>query len=103
MEQAIYRFRHYLTVKQVFLDLLFTVIICTAIAAVFIATSVSKNFLISFIMSQSYGIPTCLVMLFLLYVFNPKPKKIARICRQISLTFKNGIPYIESAVRSLNP
>jgi sensor histidine kinase YesM len=68
--------RHYFTIKQVLLDLLYTAFINTAIAIVLTSTGVSKNFLISFIMSQSYGIPTCLAMLFLFYVSNPNPRKV---------------------------
>jgi sensor histidine kinase YesM len=68
--------KQYFTIKQVLLDLLYTAFINTAIAIILTSTGVSRNFLVSFIMSQSYGIPICLIMLFLFYVSNPNPRKI---------------------------
>jgi sensor histidine kinase YesM len=91
MEQTSHSVRRYLTAKQVFLDLLFTIIIGAAIAAVLTATGVSKNFLISFVMSQSYGIPICLVIILLLYILNPTSKKIMAIALTVVAGLAIGI------------
>jgi sensor histidine kinase YesM len=83
--------RHYFTLKQVLLDLLYTAFINTAIAIVITFTGVSKNFLVSFVMSQSYGIPTYSAMLFLFYVSNPNPRKIVSMALIVAAGAAAGI------------
>jgi sensor histidine kinase YesM len=83
--------RRYFTLKQVLLDLLYTILIDTAIAAVLTATGVSKHFFVSFVMSQSYGILTCLVMLFLFYVSKPNPRKVVSMALVVGTGAAAGI------------
>jgi len=77
MEQpAENRIHHYINPRNVLQDFVYTIIISTVIAAFLTVTGITtKSFLINFIMSQSFGVPICSTILFLLWML--KPNKIS--------------------------
>jgi sensor histidine kinase YesM len=80
------RIRHYINPRNVLQDFVYTIIISTVIAAFLTVTGITtKSFLINFVMSQSFGIPICSTVLFLLWML--KPNKIS----SFALIFVIGI------------
>ena len=77
MEQpAENRIQHYINPRNVLQDFVYTIIISTVIAAFLTVTGITtKSFLVNFVMSQSFGIPICSTILFLLWML--KPNKIS--------------------------
>ena len=64
--------QHYINPRNVFKDFVYTIIISTGIAAFLTVTGITtKSFLINFVMSQSFGIPICSTVLFLLWILRP--------------------------------
>jgi sensor histidine kinase YesM len=66
------RIPHHVNPRNVVKDLIYTIIISTVIAAFLSVIGLTtKSFLINFVMSQSFGIPICSTILFLLWVLKP--------------------------------
>jgi len=80
------RIQHYINPRNVLQDFVYTIIISTVIAAFLTVTGITtKSFLINFVMSQSFGMPICSTVLFLLWML--KPNKIS----SFALIFVIGI------------
>jgi len=66
------RIHHYINPRNVLQDFVYTIIISTVIAAFLTVTGITtKSFLVNFVMSQSFGVPICSTILFLLWVLKP--------------------------------
>ncbi len=80
------RIHHYINPRNILQDFVYTIIISTVIAAFLTVTGITtKSFLINFVMSQSFGVPICSTILFLLWML--KPNKIS----SFALIFVIGI------------
>ena len=78
--------KYFINARNVLHDLVYTIIISTVIAAFLSVMGLTtKSFLINFVMSQSFGIPICSTILFLLWAL--KPEKIS----SFALMFVIGI------------
>ena len=80
--------------KNVIMDFFYTMVICTGIALVLALTNPKTHFLASLIMSQSFGLTTCSIILLMLRAFKPR-----RWLTLISVTFT---AVISSAIIGLN-
>jgi sensor histidine kinase YesM len=58
--------------KNMIMDFFYTIVICTAIALALAMTNPHYNFFVCFIMSQSFGLTNCSVILLMLRVFKPR-------------------------------
>ncbi len=77
MEQSEIYIKHYINARNVLINLLYTIIISTLIAAYLTLTGfTTKSFIINLIVSQSFGISICSMIMLLLWIFKPKPEKI---------------------------
>jgi len=63
--------KNYIKPRHVLRDLLYTMIMATLIAAVLTITVFKKSFTINFVISQSFGISICSMILFLLWILKP--------------------------------
>jgi sensor histidine kinase YesM len=73
MEQSEIYIKHYINARNVLIDLLYTIIVSTLIAAFLTFTGITtKSFIINLIVSQSFGISICSMIMFLLWIFKPK-------------------------------
>jgi sensor histidine kinase YesM len=76
MEQQYY----YPNARTIFVDLLYTIVIATFIAlfltltGIFTTDVTLKNFIIMLVISQCYGIPTCLIIMLSLRAFKPRKR-----------------------------
>jgi len=69
---------HYITPRNVLKDLVYTIIISAVIAAFLTFTGITtKSFIMNLIVSQSFGISFCSIIVFLLWIF--KPERIASL------------------------
>ena len=65
--------KHFIDARHVFRDLAYTIILSTVIAAFLsVMNLTTKSFAINFVMSQSFGIPICSTILFLLWALKPE-------------------------------
>lgn len=64
--------KFHLTGKNVIKDLFFTILISSAIAIVLTLSSPTTYFVVSFIISQSFGITICSIILAALWILKPK-------------------------------
>ena len=64
--------KYYLNNKSIIMDFFYTIVICTAIALVMTLTNPNNRFFISFIMSQSFGLSTCAIVILMLRIFKPR-------------------------------
>jgi len=63
----------YITPRNVLVDLFFTIIMCTLIAAFLTLTGLTtKSFTINLVLSQSFGVSICLTIILLLWIFKPE-------------------------------
>lgn len=69
--------RKYLNTRNIILDFFYTIIISTFIAAFLTFTGLSDSFLPCLVVSQSFGISICSIIMVLLWLF--KPEKITSI------------------------
>ncbi len=74
-EQAGTPIRNYSNLRHVLLDFLYIVIISILIAVFLTITGISKPFMISFIMSLSFGVSMASIIHLLFWIFNPKREK----------------------------
>ena len=64
--------KNYIKPRNVLKGLVYTIIMATLIAAFLTITRITtKQFVINLVMSQSFGIPTCSMIIFLLWAFKP--------------------------------
>jgi sensor histidine kinase YesM len=78
MEQGEIYIKHYINARNVLMDLLYTIILSALIAAFLTFTGITtKSFIINLIVSQSFGISFCSIIMLLLWIF--KPKKMASL------------------------
>jgi sensor histidine kinase YesM len=63
---------YYLNCKNIIMDFFYTIVICTAIALVLSLTSPGTSFFVSFIISQSFGLTICSIILLMFRVFKPR-------------------------------
>ncbi len=63
---------YYLTGKHIIIDFFYTIVISTAIALVLTLSSPSTRFIVSFIISQSFGLTICSIFLLMFRVFKPR-------------------------------
>ena len=63
---------YYLSGKHIITDFFYTIIISTAIALALAMTNPSTHFFVSFIMSQSFGLTICTIILLMFRVFKPR-------------------------------
>jgi sensor histidine kinase YesM len=80
----------YINPRKVLIDLLSTMIIGILIAGFTTLTGITKSFVISLIMSQSLGIPICSMMMFLLWIFKPKPERIVSVAFIVIIGIASG-------------
>jgi sensor histidine kinase YesM len=72
MGQMAQHIKNHIKPRNVLKDLVYTIIIATLIAAFLTITGITtKQFVINLVMSQSIGIPTCSMIIFLLWAFKP--------------------------------
>ena len=62
----------YLKRKNIITNYFFTILICTAIAIVMTLSNPNNTFLVSFIMSQSFGLTISSTVMFVLLIFKPR-------------------------------
>ncbi len=74
-EQAGTPIRNYSNLRHILLDFLYIVIISILIAVFLTITGISKPFMISFIMSLSFGVSMASIIHLLFWIFNPKREK----------------------------
>lgn len=72
MKQCANPIKHYIGVKNVPTYLLHLIIMCILIALFLTLTGISKSFVISLVISQSFGISIGSIVLFLLWIFKPE-------------------------------
>ena len=82
--------KNYINPRKVLIDLLFTIIIGTLIAGFTTLTGITKSFAIGLIMAQSFGIPICSIIMFLLWIFNPKPEQIVSVAFIVIMGITSG-------------
>jgi len=63
---------YYLTGKHIIIDFFYTIVISTAIALVLALSNPGTQFFISFIISQSFGLTICTIILLMFQVFKPR-------------------------------
>jgi sensor histidine kinase YesM len=63
---------YYLTGKHILIDFFYTIVISTAIAFVLSLSSPTTYFVVSFIISQSFGLTTCSIILLMFRIFKPR-------------------------------
>jgi sensor histidine kinase YesM len=81
---------HYITPRNVLKDLAYTIIISTLIAAFLTFTGITtQSFIINLIVSQSFGISICSIIMFLLWIF--KPEKSASLAFIFTIGVGSGI------------
>ena len=91
MEQSEISITHYINTRNVLIDLLYTIIISTLIAAFLTLTGfTTKSFIINLIMSQSFGISICSMIMLLLWIFKPKPEKIVSVAFVVIIGIVSG-------------
>lgn len=91
MEQSEICIKHYINARNVLMDLLYTIIISTLIAAFLTFTGITtKSFIINLIVSQSFGISICSMIMFLLWIFKPKPEKIVSLAFIVMIGIAGG-------------
>jgi len=91
MEQSEICIKHYINARNVLINLLYTIIISTLIAAFLTLTGfTTKSFIINLIMSQSFGISICSMIMLLLWIFKPKPEKIASVAFVVIIGIVSG-------------
>jgi sensor histidine kinase YesM len=54
------------------MDFFYTIVICTAIALVMALTNPNTHFFVSFIISQSFGLTICSIVILMLWIFKPR-------------------------------
>jgi sensor histidine kinase YesM len=80
MAQSAKLIREYLGARNVLLDYLYTIIISIFIAAFMSISGISPHFFYNLVISQSFGISICSLILFLLWVIKPeKPLKVTLV------------------------
>lgn len=90
MEQSEIYIKHYFNARNVLIDLLYTIIISTLIAAFLTFTGITtQSFIINLIVSQSFGISICSIIMFLLWIF--KPEKTASLAFIFTIGVGSGI------------
>jgi sensor histidine kinase YesM len=75
IEQSAATMRSHLTFKHVLLEFFYTIIISFLVAGFITIVGIVKSFLISFVMSLSFGISIVAVMNVLFWLFNPERDK----------------------------
>jgi sensor histidine kinase YesM len=75
--------------KHFLVDFLSTFIIATLIAGFLTLTGITDSFLISFVISQSFGVSICAIIMGLLWLF--KPKQIALLVSMVITGVAGGI------------
>jgi len=89
MEQSEIYIKHYINARNVLMDLLYTIILSTLIAAFLTFAGITtKSFVINLIVSQSFGISICSMIMFLLWIF--KPKKMASLVFIVMIGISSG-------------
>jgi len=84
------QYTNYFKPRNFLIDLLYTIIISTLIAAFLTFTGITtKSFIINLIVSQSFGISICSIIMFLLWVF--KPEKTASLAFIFIIGVGSGI------------
>ncbi len=63
---------YYLTGKHIIIDFFYTIVISTAIALIMALTNPNTHFFVSFIISQSFGLTICSIILLMFWVFKPR-------------------------------
>lgn len=63
---------HYLNLKTVVIDLFLTIAVCTLISIIITLISPDKHFLKNFVVSQSFGMTICSLVLLLMWLFRPQ-------------------------------
>jgi len=82
---------HYITPRNVLKDLVYTIIISAVIAVFLTLTGITtKSFVINLIVSQSFGISICSIIMFLLWIFKPKPEKIVSVAFIVIIGIVSG-------------
>lgn len=73
MEQTgAFDLEYHLRRKNIVMDFLYTIIICTAIAFVIAFSNPTSHLSVSFIMSQSFGLAICTLINLMLQIFKPR-------------------------------
>jgi hypothetical protein len=88
MEQSEIYIKHYINARNVFIDLLYTMIISTLIAAFLTLTGITKSFVMNLIVSQSFGISICSIIMFLRWIF--KPEKMVSVAFIVMIGIASG-------------
>jgi LytS/YehU family sensor histidine kinase len=63
---------YYLNSKNIIMDFFYTIVISTAIALVLAMSNPGTHFFVSFIISQSFGLAICSIILLMFRVFKPR-------------------------------
>lgn len=83
------QYANYFKPRNFLIDLLYTIIISTLIAVFLTFTGITtKSFIINLIVSQSFGISICSIIIFLLWIF--KPEKMAFLAFIVIIGIASG-------------
>jgi len=90
MEQHIpTNIKNHINARHVLIDFIYTILISTLIAAFLTFTGITtKSFIMNLIVSQSFGISFCSIIMFLLWIF--KPEKAASLVFVIIIGIASG-------------
>lgn len=94
--------KYYLNLKTVFIDFSLTIAICTLISVIITLISPDKHFLKNFVLSQSFGINICSLVLLLMWLFKPQTWMplllviIAAVCTGATAGLYLGITILEN-------
>jgi len=82
--------KNYINVRNVLMDLLYTIIISILIAAFLTFTGhTTKSFVMNLIVSESFGISICSIIILFLWIF--KPEKMASVAFVVSIGIVSGV------------
>jgi sensor histidine kinase YesM len=90
MEQPIpIHIKNHMNARHVLIDFIYTILISTLIAAFLTFTGITtKSFIMNLIVSQSFGISFCSIIMFLLWIF--KPEKTASLVFIVIIGIASG-------------
>ncbi len=72
MEHLSDHIKNYVNARHFFVDLLYTIILSALIAVFLTLTGIAPSFVMSLVMSQSFGISICSIITLLLWIIKPE-------------------------------
>ncbi len=82
--------RVHIGIKTFITDMLLTIAICTLVAFAITMIGSSKDFLVTLLISQSFGVAICTTILAMLWIFNPR-NWVSLLCVSVAAVFTGAV------------